>query len=85
MLPKCPTKYVDDPIGPPIYLYAAFRQHISYYLHILDLQILFKSELETTHYQSNGAIFDETKGNVLMGSFKYYITPRGVDGCPTYV
>ena len=57
MLPKCPTKYVDDPIGPPIYLHAAFRQHIFYYLHILDLQILFKSELETPHYQTKGPIF----------------------------
>ena len=68
MLPKCPTKYVDDPIGPPIYLHAAFRQHISYYLHILDLQILFKSELETTHYQANGAIFlMKQKGMSLWG------------------
>ena len=47
---------MDGPIGLPIYIYAAFRQHILYYLPFLDLQVLLKPELQTYYImQKEGA------------------------------
>ena len=75
IIKKCdaqrPTKYVDGPIGPPIYLYAVFRLHILYYLPFLDLQVLLKPELQI-----------HRSFELLRGLFKNHIThPKEGGSC----